>query len=389
MKKFLFVRHGYFPDDPRLKKQVRALTEYNCKVDVLCLKKQSEKFFEKTGNETVIRIPLSRKRSFLFWYFIEYTISFIAFFLIINFLSIKEKYNFIIVHTLPDYLTFVTILPKILGIKVVTDFHEPTPELLMTKYNYSEKHLLVRLAYFIEQSVIKYSDFSITVTKALRERFISKGADPEKVFVISNAIDESDFKKYDIAKKEKYDNEFRIVTHGSIEERYGHEVVIRAIKLLRNDYPGIKYIITGDGTYTEELVRLTKQLNLNGNIEFKGYLPFNQLLEVLSTSDAGIIPMYSTPYSELIDTNKMYEFFEIGIPVIVSRLKPIEENFNESEVVFFKPGDSLELSKKIKDLLLNKKGLSVFVENAKLKYITLRWAEEKKKLLNYFHLDVE
>jgi glycosyltransferase involved in cell wall biosynthesis len=255
----------------------------------------------------------------------------------------------------------------------------------MTKYGLTSKHLLVKFAKFFEQFIIRFSDFSLTVTKALRKRYIESGADPKKVFVVSNAIDETDF-NIDISTfiRDKKVSDFLLVTHGTIEERYGHEIVIRAVNKLKTKYPDLKFIITGDGSYTPKLKKLVKELDCKNNVKFLGYLPFDQLLETLANSDAGIISMYSTPYSELIDTNKMYEYFNLDLPVLVPKLNPITETFNTSEVIFFEPGEPDDLALKIEELILNPGDKISLIKNARLKYDKLKWDVEKKSFLKLF-----
>ncbi len=385
MKKVLFIRHGYYPADPRLKKQVRAMAENNFDIEVICLKGKGQPSSETLDNAKILRLPLHHKRASLIHYIYEYSISFVFFFTTISYKSLFKHYDYIIIHTLPDYLSLTAILPKILGSKIITDFHEPTPELIMTKYGLTSKHLLVKFAKFFEQFIIRFSDFSITVTKALRKRYIESGADPKKVFVVSNAIDETDF-NIDISTfiRNKKVSDFLLVTHGTIEERYGHEIVIRAVNKLKTKYPDLKFIITGDGSYTPKLKKLVQELNCKNNVKFLGYLPFDQLLETLANSDAGIISMYSTPYSELIDTNKMYEYFNLDLPVLVPKLNPITETFNTSEVIFFEPGNSDDLALKIEELILNPGAKISLIKNARLKYDKLKWDVEKKSFLKLF-----
>lgn len=384
MKKILFIRNGYFPADVRMRKQVNALLEENFEVDVLCFRENGEKFFEKSGKKRIIRVPITHKRATILRYFFEYFIAFLLFSIILTALSVFRRYNYIVVHTLPDFLSFSTIIPKIFGVKIYTDFHEPTPELFITKFRVSEKSLIIKFCKVIEQLVIRYSDVSTTVTQSLKNKYIERGADSNKIKVISNAIDESDFQVSKNLKKIKNENTFTLVSHGTIEERYGHETVIRAINELRIKYPNIRFLIPGGGTFVNSLIDLTEKLGCKSNIQFLGFLPFEELLNVLINSDAGIISMYRTPYSELIDTNKMYEYFQLGLPVIVSRLSPITENFTQNEVIFFEPGDYRDLSQAIENLILSPQKVNQYVMNASLKYEKLRWSVIKKSYIDLF-----
>lgn len=377
-KKILFVRNGYYPDDPRLKKQVLALLEQGYIVEILCLKKKGQKFIENENDLlTIIRIPLKHKRSNILWYYIEYSLVFLIFFSIISARFLFIKYNYIVVHTLPDFLTFTTILPKIFGTKIITDFHEPTPELFITKFKLKKRNFIVKLIVFIEQLVIKFSDLSIVVTPALKEKYIERGADCDKLIVISNAIDASGIRKHLSTRPNSQNNFFQLITHGSIEERYGHEIVIKAINRLKNKFPNIKYVITGSGTYEKQLKRLVSELRIQEQIEFKGYLKMDELVELISSSHLGVIPMYSTPYSELIDTNKMYEYFELGIPVALPKLKPLTDKFSPSEVIFFEPGSVENFANTLANIVINKIKLPQYVLNANAKYQQIKWERVK------------
>jgi len=385
MTKVLFIRNGYYPGDPRLKKQVLSLIEKDYSVSVLCLRSKGEKLIDKVNkNLTVYRLPFTHKRSNLLWYFMEYSFSLISFFITTSVIYFLFRYNFIVVHTLPDFLSYSTIIPKIFGSKIVTDFHEPTPELLLTKFHYKENSLFIKLSKFFEQSVISYSDMSIAVTDSLRNRYIERGANPNKIVVISNAVDTDSLKKLSKEIIIKKNHKFLMITHGSIEERYGHEIVIKAIKKLIIEFPNIKYIITGSGTYENYLKNLVDNLNLNDYVEFKGYLGLRDLVKTLKESDLGIIPMYKTPYSELIDTNKMYEYFELGIPVALPKLTPLIKNFSPEEVIFFEPGNTDSFISEISKFIRNQDELKKVSLAAYKKYEKIKWSIEKLKFQKIF-----
>ena len=382
MKKVLMLRHGNFPDDPRLKKQTNTLRENDYYVDIICLKKGKRPIIERKKNLNVYRVPYTRKRGSFVRYFFEYSISFLIYFISISIMFFRKRYDFIVIHTLPDYLSFTTIIPKIFGTKIFTDFHEPTPELVVTKYNVDENHFLVKLTKWFEQSVIKYSDHAIAVTSSTKKKYIERGADPRKITVISNVCEENFFKRNSSTKNE---NNFILVTHGAIEERYGHETVIKALHLLKQkQYTDIIYRVPGAGTYKQSLIDTVNELGLESQVEFLGYLDFKELNDVVSNADAGVVAMYSNPYSELIDTNKMYEYIDLKLPVIVSRLAPIEDNFDSSNVMFFEPGNAGDLAGAIEKLYLNEEFAKKIAENGYRRYEEIKWSKMSKSFLKIF-----
>ena len=336
--------------------------------------------FERDRNLRIFRLPFRKSISdSLLTYAFIYLFSLILIGLLLTTLSLINRYQTIQIHTLPDFLTFATLIPKLLGIKIVTDFHEPSPELILTKFGKNKK-FLYKFAVRIEQMVLNYSDLSLTVTESLKKRFVQRGANSSKIIVITNVIDDYNFIESRNLPKQKSED-FIIISHGSIEKRYGHELVIKAVNDLRNEYSSIKFYICGYGSYESYLKKLTEELRCEDKVKFFGYLPFDELLILLRNSDAGIISMPQNPYSELIDTNKLYEYIALGLPVIHSRLKPIEENFSDNCIKYYEPGNKNDLKNAIVDLYHNPEKMADLVKNADLIYHKLRWQVIKKEFV--------
>jgi len=185
--KICVVRHGYSPDDARDRKEILALLEKGHSVDVICLRKKKGQFArEECGDANIIRIPIVHKRGCMSRYFFEYGASFIIISIVLLYLHLRKRYDCIQVSTLPDFLVFTTIIPKILGAKVVLDLHEPTPELWITKYGSHRLRFLLKAQIWLEQLAIRYSDACITVTETLRKRFGGRGAN--KIYLTQTCV---------------------------------------------------------------------------------------------------------------------------------------------------------------------------------------------------------
>lgn len=102
--KVCIIRHAYFPDDPRDRKQAFALLEAGHTVDIICLKKVGQDVREIINGLNVFRIPLAHRRSGIVRYFIEYTLSFLMITAVILYLFIQKRYDCIQVSTMPDFL---------------------------------------------------------------------------------------------------------------------------------------------------------------------------------------------------------------------------------------------------------------------------------------------
>jgi glycosyltransferase involved in cell wall biosynthesis len=299
-------------------------------------------------------------------------------------LFFRMRYARIQVSTMPDFLVFTTIVPKLLGARVLLDLHEPVPELWTTKYG--ERHgFLLMLQKKIEKAAIGYADACITVTKKLRERFGERGADIDKISVVPNVCEEIFDQRFSASTQAGQDSDgrFRLVTHGLIEERYGHEIVVRALEDLGEELPSAHFYIYGDGEYKSELTEKVNTSTCKERIHFMGFVPFDELIQDLLSADVAVIPTQKSPYSELVDTNKMYEYIALHKPVIASRLAAVEENFDDEAIMFFQPGSHRDLARCIRELFHSKEKRSSLVEKAYYRYTKMCWSETRMQYVAF------
>jgi glycosyltransferase involved in cell wall biosynthesis len=143
---------------------------------------------------------------------------------------------------------------------------------------------------------------------------------------------------------------FVVLCHGTIEERYGLDTIVEATQLLRDRIPGLRVIFTGRGGGIPELLEQIERLGLGDIITFEGWVSRARLDELLATSDAGIVAQKASPYSHLVTTNKMIDYWNFGLPTIASRLRSVSAAHDESRLEYFEPGDPAALAAAIQRL---------------------------------------
>ena len=142
-----------------------------------------------------------------------------------------------------------------------------------------------------------------------------------------------------------------LICHGAIERSYGHDTLLRAIALLRDEIPGLRLEIYGDGTYRCELERLAGDLQLNGAVHMSdGWAPIGQLLQAIASADAGVVAMRRDAFRDLTHCNKMFDLIAMRRPAIVSRTHAVEAYFGESCFALFESGDEHDLARAIRAL---------------------------------------
>lgn len=135
--------------------------------------------------------------------------------------------------------------------------------------------------------VIANSDYT---AKLLKESRIN--GDKIKTIYLGADDEIFDYTKYDFkALKKQYRLEHRKIlsTIGSLRPIKGHAVVIHALKIIKQKYPNILYLIIGSGYLESCLKELTKSLDLEDNVRFIGNVFGQNLAEFYALSDIVIL----------------------------------------------------------------------------------------------------
>ena len=379
MKKICIIRQGHYPFDIRVRKEALALVAKGYQVDIICLKQDAEKSREINRGVNIYRIPLKHRREGISRYIFEYISFFSLATIKLGLLYFRNRYDFIQVNTLPDFLVFTTIVPKLLGAKVSLDLHEPTPELFGTIFG-DDRKLLIRLVKFLEKISIMYADHAITVSEQMKENYIKRRYSATKIDVVLNVPNlEFNFDRYK-NNSQRNDNKFLCVIHGAMLKRCGQDTAIRAISLVREEIPNIQLNILGYGEYESELKRLVSRLRLEDYVRFYGFIPFFDMIKMVAKSDIGIVPLAKNAYSDLVHTNKMFELIAMKKPVIISRTKAVEEFFGSDDAClkYFNSGDVNELADSIIELYKNPEKREQMTSNAFTKFKSVSWKKTKE-----------
>jgi len=124
--------------DPRPRREAKALIARGDEVDFICLRRSGEKRHETIKGVNVNRLPIKKHQgSSILSHIFGYLSFFILAFFNLNILYFEKKYRIIHIHTLPDFLVFVALIPKLFGAKVILDMHDPMPELYAAKFGVS------------------------------------------------------------------------------------------------------------------------------------------------------------------------------------------------------------------------------------------------------------
>jgi len=132
----------------------------------------------------------------------------------------------------------------------------------------------------------------VSVSTFTKNHLIEELNYQNNIDVINNCVN-LDIFKYQDYKKENSD--FKLLTVGrlsSSEQYKGHDLVIKALAKITNQEQNISYSIVGDGDDIERLKKLAKEYSVEKFVEFKGKLPFSDILKSYKQCDVFIMPSF-------------------------------------------------------------------------------------------------
>ncbi len=379
-KRACIVRLGTYPHDLLVRREAEALRDNGFKVDVICQCSPEDKAEESIDGIHVYRLAIALKRGGI----VPYTISYLCFFLSVAFkltiLHLRHRYSIIQVNTMPDFLVFATLIPRLMGARVGLVMYEPMPELWATLHH---RPFLVKLLKIIQKLAISYAHVVFAVTQPQKDTFVARGAKAGKITVILNAPDTRLWEQFMPGTPAPKDH-FTLICHGAIEERYGHDTMLQAVKRVRSQIPNLRLHILGNGSYREQFLTQIEDMGLQESVQYLGWVPMQQMITELGSADVGIVAQKSSPYSNLVHTGKMYDFLAFGKPVLASRLNAVRAYFDEEALCFFEPGDAESLAERILELYQHPEKRQALVKNSQALYEQYKWEKQKEIYLSVY-----
>ena len=100
------------------------------------------------------------------------------------------------------------------------------------------------------------------------------------------------------------------------------DVLLEALKLLREQHPGAKLIFVGDGEDPRDRQLLEDravELGVRESVEFTGMLPMSEAHDRAASAAVCVSPFFPTPILKSTSPTKLYEYMALGRPVVVNR----------------------------------------------------------------------
>lgn len=384
------VAYTEFPSDARVRREAETLARHGFHVRCLALKTEgpaAPRTF--TLNDVEIQeLPVVKYRGKST---MAYLLSYLRFVASSTAacarLLFKGELDVVHVHNLPDFLVVSALLPRVAGCKVVLDVHDSVPETFATKF--AERPLVWSLLCLEEWLSALLAHRVICVNHPQRDTLVARGIRHSKTFISMNVPDPRIFNHGDGAASGPLpvvqNGHVNLVYHGTMAERLGVDLVIRAVARLEGRLPGIRLHLWGHGDDLASFQRLAQELSVHDRVLFepRGF-PLQDLPGHLRGMDLGVIGNRRTVAGQLMLPVKLLEYVAMGIPVVVPRLKAIEHYFTDDMAAYYVPEDIDSLADCIYRLCTDLPGR---VRQAKLAALFLDehgWSRQGDDFVNFY-----
>jgi glycosyltransferase involved in cell wall biosynthesis len=342
MKRICMLSYSFYESDTRMLQYAAALRERGDDVDVISLRSKKASRFEVVDGVNVHRIQTREVNEQSRFAYLGRILVFL--FVSTFFLARKQfsrKYQVIHVHSVPDFLVFAALVPKLLGARVILDIHDILPEFYASKFRAGSESLVFKLLVIVERVSTAFADHVIIANHLWEERLLSRSVKPGKCTTVLNYPPAAVFQRSFAPHK---NGKFLITYPGSLNSHQGVDVAMRAFAKVADRMPNAEFHIYGEGPCKPSLLRLRDELGIS-RILIHDFRPTSEIAEIMAASDLAVVAKRasSTFGNEAVST-KTTEFMLLGVPLIMSRTKVDTFYHDDSMVKFFESENEAELA---------------------------------------------
>lgn len=240
-------------------------------------------------------------------------------------IKVKWREGFDVVQACnpPDTFWLLALLFRPFGVRFVFDQHDPSPEVYTTRFERPSKVLHNGLKW-LERASYRTATHVIVTNALAGERAQRLGPLPDdRVTVVRSGPDANKFTRGEPQPALRRGRRFLCCYLGVMGPQDGVDTVVRAADVIVHDLgrDDIAFAVLGFGDMYDELVSLSKQLDLEDYVEFTGKADDTKLTAYLSTADIGLVPDQKTSFNDIAAMNKTVEYMAFELPIVATALR--------------------------------------------------------------------
>jgi glycosyltransferase involved in cell wall biosynthesis len=374
------VAYSFYEGDNRVRRYAETLARRGDRVDVVSLRQNGQPPQGIINGVHVFRIQrrVVNERT-KFSYLGRLLLFFMRSMAFLSVQQMKDRYDLIHVHSVPDFEVFAALVPKLTGSKIILDIHDLVPEFYLSKFKSSERSLTFRMLTAVERISAGFSDHVIAANHIWEKRLQERSVKESKCTTILNFPDTGIFQARG---RTRTDNRFVILYPGTLNYHQGIDIAIRALALIKDQAPEAEFHIYGSGEQLNALRALVEELGLEDRVFLKGTKPLHDIASIIENADLGVVPKRKNSFGNEAFSTKILEFMSLGVPVIVPDTAIDSYYFNNSVVKFFQANDEKSLADAMLLMIKNPELRKKFTRDASEFVLKYNWDFNKAIYLN-------
>jgi len=209
----------------------------------------------------------------------------------------------------------------------------------------------------LESVALRWADHVTTICEGLRTEIVSRGIAADRVTVIPNAVDTSEFTfgaEPDAALKTRLGLAGKTVIGfaGSFYAYEGLDLLIEALAALAPTRPDLRVLLVGGGPQEQALMSNAAMRGLRERMVYVGRVPHDQVQRYYGLIDVLAYPRYRMRLTELVTPLKPLEAMAQGRMFVASDVGGHRELVRDGETGYLFPaGDAKALAQVIERVL--------------------------------------
>ena len=374
------VAYTFYETDNRVRRYAETLAQRGDDVDAIVLRREGAAPQVALNGVNVYGIQKrQRDEHGPLSYLLKLLLFFFRSAWVLTMRHLRQPYDVIHVHSVPDFQVFAAFVPRLMGAKVILDIHDIIPEFYASKFRIGEESLMFRALLLVEKLSGIFSNHVIIANHLWYDRLTRRSVPAKKCTAIINYPDLSIFSR---RPRNVENGDFVMCYPGTLNWHQGVDLAIRAVAILREKAPHLKLLIIGDGPDREKLKVLVQEYGLGDRVVISGVVPLEMVAQTMAGVDLGVVPKRKDSFGNEAFSTKIMEFMAMGVPVVASKTRIDQYYFNENLVQFFESESIEDLASRILQLVNDLEKRSMLSASA-LKFIEVNnWDVRKHEYLD-------
>ncbi|GJQ19759.1 MAG: glycosyl transferase family 1 [Bacteroidia bacterium] len=190
---------------------------------------------------------------------------------------------------------------------------------------------------WLARSVYRNTTMAV-VSESTRQELIASGFRPDNIVLVPNSVD------HDVYAPGEQESQAHVIGYvGRLKKYKSIEDLLQAFAIVVRDVKDARLIILGEGDARRILERVTRELHLEGKVEFRGFVPLEEKINLLRTMNFVVNPSAKEGWGlTVIEANAC------GVPVIASDVPGLRDSvLDERTGLLFEYGNIEQLAAKM------------------------------------------